>query len=824
MTEKIFKWLATQSEKKPWAVIAFILIVTAFALWGATFVHQDYGFENMLPKDYESVQAIYTLQDDFGGVASESVLIEADDVLRGDVLRRVAGYQAYLEGFDGSEEGKALLWGNMITAVTTPLDKMVYLPADGSFDPAMPIPLMEVVDSLSDEELTAQVEANIVRNREQAEKMGMPGGYVDVIDPGGKALLIKVSLNDDLNTNDQIKLAEPFVNATNDYFQEPAGLSTYISGTATSNKDSNEMMMKDTMILFLLAFVFILVVLYITFRRFSDVLLTLMVLVFTIIWVVGLSGWLNFPFTYSSSAIMPLLLGIDIAYAIHFMSRYYEERRKGNDTHTSAVTSVVTVGVAVFLTAFTTAFGFASFGISNMPNIVQFGMLCVAGVLFSFLLAVTLLPAAIVLRDRHPEKQEKWEKKNRKRIDREGETRLDRSLAQVAVLSEHHRAVVMIITLIILITCVVLSFRLTTETDMSKMMPDNTPSAIADDEISYFFGGQFQAYTLIAAEDVLEPAVLASILEYEDLIAASGEKGSTGSVLIVREKAFSVADLIARANNGAVPATRQQVQAIFDQLAATGATQLVHQVEGEDRYDVTMLTVAVDMGNQDDMKRITEIMRDGAVVINGGNPDVTMQQTGLPALMTDLMSSLVPTQLKTSGLALLLCALLVMIIFKSVFFGLAATSVVFVSIAVEIGALVLLGWPLDFMTVMISSLVIGAGIDYGIHITHRFMEEWHSGGVEIDEAIRRTVGHVGKALIAAAVTTAGAFAIIGTSDMVFMQRFGLVTALSLTVACLCSLLMLPSILAWWALRVERKRKADGVSGEAVEKAGQETAQ
>lgn len=784
------------SEKRPWLVIAAIVAITAIAMWGTSRIHQEYGYKTMLPKGMESVEAIDTLEKDFGGIMQESVLIEGDDVLRGDVLRRAAGFPAYIQE---NEE----LWGTFTNGVATPLDQMQYFPPDGSFNPTQPIPLTSVGDSLSDEELTAQVEANIRFSQEQAQKMGMQGGYADSIDTGRKSMLLKVKLNPDLDTTKQIKLADPFVDYTKAYFQEPAGLTTFVGGVATQNKDSNQMMMKDTGLLFLLAFSFILIVLYITFRRISDVLLTLMVIIITIIWVMGLSGWLNFPFTYSSSGIMPLLLGIDIAYAIHVMSRYYEERRKGVDPRKSTIASVVTVGVAVFLTAATTAFGFLSFGISNMPPIQQFGALCVAGVVFSFILAVTLLPASIVLRDRSERAQEKWEKKNRKRIDKAGESWLDRSLVQIALLAEHHRLVVAIVTLLIIAGCVVLGFQLSTETDMEKMMPQDTPSAIAQREIGKFFGGQDQGIVLVEG-DILEPANLQSMLEYEDLVSSTRELNEKGEILIDRQKIISLADLVASANNGTLPATRLEVQVILTQLMGSGNNSMISP-----NRDATTITLMLSRGSQEDMKRITELMRDSSKVVLSGNSTIDMKLTGLPVLMTDIMGSLVPTQLKTSGLALILCALIVMLIFKSVFFGLAATSVVFISIAVEIGALVLLDWPLDFMTVMISSLVIGAGIDFGIHVTHRFREEWHFGGVEIDEAIRRTIGNVGKALVAAAVTTAGAFAIIGTSKIAFMQRFGLITALSLIVALLASLLVLPSLLAWRAQMVERKRKANG---------------
>jgi predicted RND superfamily exporter protein len=71
------------------------------------------------------------------------------------------------------------------------------------------------------------------------------------------------------------------------------------------------------------------------------------------------------------------------------------------------------------------------------------------------------------------------------------------------------------------------------------------------------------------------------------------------------------------------------------------------------------------------------------------------------------------------------------------------------------------------------------------------------------------VGHVGRALVSAAVTTAGAFAIIAISDITPLRRFGGITALSLTFALLASLLVLPSVLAWYANRMESKgaRKA-----------------
>jgi len=380
---------------------------------------------------------------------------------------------------------------------------------------------------------------------------------------------------------------------------------------------------------------------------------------------------------------------------------------------------------------------------------------------------------------------------------------LDRILVKVAIVSEHHRMIVLIITVLILIGCGLLATQLTTEADMQQMMPKDLPSTIAQNKINEYFGGQDIAYTLVKG-DLFTPESLNAMLKYEGDLAASDAKSEDGEKLFVRDKMFSIADVIKNIN-GSIPQTKQEVMAVLMGLSSGGKAESSNRLMNPDHPDVTMVSIRIKRGTQKDMQQISDIMRAENKNMMAQNGGLTFTSSGLPLLMSDLLGSIVPTQLKTTAVALVLCALIVILVFGSVFFGLAATSVVFIGIALEIGALVILKWPLDFMTVMVSALIIGAGIDFGIHVTHRFREEWHYGGVEIDEAMRRTIGNVGKALVAAAVTTAGAFGIIAISSMSFMRRFGVITALSLTFALLAALLVLPSILAWRAASVEKKR-------------------
>ena len=184
---------------------------------------------------------------------------------------------------------------------------------------------------------------------------------------------------------------------------------------------------------------------------------------------------------------------------------------------------------------------------------------------------------------------------------------------------------------------------------------------------------------------------------------------------------------------------------------------------------------------------------------------------GITPLTSELLGNLVPTQIETSVLALILSGLVLIIIFRSFKYGLATLSVLIAGISVELGFLSLMNWALDMMTVLIVSMIIGMGIDYGIHVTHRFMEEHRGGEVSVAEALTITVTRMGKTLLASTVCTAGAFLVISFSKMQPIRRFGLITALSLSVCLLASLLVLPSIITLIArhdARKEAKRLAE----------------
>jgi predicted RND superfamily exporter protein len=107
-----------------------------------------------------------------------------------------------------------------------------------------------------------------------------------------------------------------------------------------------------------------------------------------------------------------------------------------------------------------------------------------------------------------------------------------------------------------------------------------------------------------------------------------------------------------------------------------------------------------------------------------------------------------------------------------------------------------IGYTLNVMTIMITSLTIGLGITYAIHAVERFRLYANNTG-DVIGAVSETIGHTGGALLISAVTTMIGFGMLIFTPMPVEQQFGIITALTIAFAFLTSIFILPPILLFW---------------------------
>ena len=110
-----------------------------------------------------------------------------------------------------------------------------------------------------------------------------------------------------------------------------------------------------------------------------------------------------------------------------------------------------------------------------------------------------------------------------------------------------------------------------------------------------------------------------------------------------------------------------------------------------------------------------------------------------------------------------------------------------------VGSMVVLSLKWNVLTVMVTALSLGIGIDYVIHMWRRFEAEREKRD-DVWEALEETISTTGVALVLSAGTTALGFLVLLFSPMPVVQQFGLVTALTVTYSLVLSIVVLPVLL------------------------------
>ena len=128
--------------------------------------------------------------------------------------------------------------------------------------------------------------------------------------------------------------------------------------------------------------------------------------------------------------------------------------------------------------------------------------------------------------------------------------------------------------------------------------------------------------------------------------------------------------------------------------------------------------------------------------------------------------------------------------------------------------MVLVGIEFGPVTATLAAVVIGVGVDYTIHVTHRF-QEFRREGLDVNTAMTGTIGTTGSALLASAVTTALGFAILTQSSLIPFQQFGWLTLVAIAGSALVSVLVLPSMLIIYARRSSDARSSPKRSGSSA---------
>jgi len=171
-----------------------------------------------------------------------------------------------------------------------------------------------------------------------------------------------------------------------------------------------------------------------------------------------------------------------------------------------------------------------------------------------------------------------------------------------------------------------------------------------------------------------------------------------------------------------------------------------------------------------------------------GAQALSMQITGLPQLYRGLSRSVESNQIKSLGIALVLVLIIMTLMFRSVTAGLLATSPTFFTLLVVYGLMGLFEVHLDIGTSMLASLIIGAGVDYAVHL----MAAWntHANG-DTTDSLRHAIRDAAPGIWTNALMVAAGFFVLSLGEARPLQNVGLLTATAMLTAAVGTFVAIP---------------------------------
>ena len=615
--------------------------------------------------------------------------------------------------------------------------------------------------------------------------------------------LILVMINGSLSENELKKTSKNIADFIESMDSKLEAISMDVTGSGLILADINETTDAANRIIAPGIFAAIIIILIISFRRASYVILPLVGLSISIIWLFGTMVLLGMKFNAMAVALIPLIMGLGVDYSIHLFHNYRAELKKGKNPKEAIVESIKDVGTAMLLATITTIMAFLSFLTATIPTIQDFGILCAIGILYTFIVTITLQASVRYILDR----KKKIKVNNLKHFS------LDIAMRGLSDIICKHPKILLFISVLVTIFMAIGATGLQTSFSMEEFLPSGNPVMETMEDISdqFPFSSQNQEYILIEG-DVASVDTLRKIDEFQDntlddRFVSKTPEGSTKitSILTLIRKAIqennSLIDLFNIDSDG-IPKDNRDVKQLYDYLLNNeeykkDAKTILHK-NGDD-YDATVIRVYTAVSshtNSNGTGRELEILYDELKEDIPSFKDCKVSLTGEDILIYTITSSLTKNQIISTAVSVITAASVLIIAYRNPLLGLIAMIPVSISVVWVLGSMYFIGYSLNVMTVMVTSLTIGLGITYAIHTVERFRLTADRTG-DVLKAVDETVGHTGGSILISAVTTIAGFGILILAPMPPEQQFGVITAMTILYSLITSIFILPPVVLFW---------------------------
>lgn len=547
----------------------------------------------------------------------------------------------------------------------------------------------------------------------------------------------------------------------------------YYAGMPLMVTAISELISDDLIKLLPLAFLVIAVILFFSFRSLRGVLLPLLSAAIAIIWTLGIMVLTGYKMTMVTNNIPILLLAVGSAYTIHVINKINQV--KESDSRKAITIALAYIFIPVTLAAITTIIGFISFVFGAYLSMIKdFGIFTAVGTFLSAILALFFAPAVIYAFSL------KRKSKKHNATPRKSLLSTYLLLPLKNLLFKHPKYILTTWTVLIIISAAAILL-IKRSVDVKDYFKPNNPAWQAEEIMIEKFGGSKPIFISFKG-DMHSPELLKTMLKTEKKLKENPHIFTTQSI----------ADLIVEMNDAlgegrSIPDEREKIEQMWFLLEGN---DILKQMVSEDLDEGLIISkfASADIKEKEKFKREMELF-----IQENSSQDYEITYTGMPFIEMKMDQSLLTSQIRSLLIAILAMIIIVGIILRSFPTGFYATAPIIAAIVVLFGVMGISGIPLNIVTVLVASIALGIGIDYSIHVISHFNHSIRNGKT-LDEALEDTIMISGKSIFINVISVSAGFSVLIFSEMVPLQYFGILMALSMVGSGLAALTLLPVIL------------------------------
>jgi predicted RND superfamily exporter protein len=523
---------------------------------------------------------------------------------------------------------------------------------------------------------------------------------------------------------------------------------------------------------------------FLFFRSFRATFISLFVVAIGVMWAFGILGWLGYEITVLTALIPPLIIVIGVPNCIFLINKYQQEIAKHKNQAKSLQRVIIKVGNATLMTNLTTASGFATFILTNSKILKEFGVVASINIIAIFALSLLIIPITYSLMP-IPKKKHLKHLKNKS---------IDFFVSWMENKVRKKRVNVYIVSLIGLIVGITGIYQIKISGSLIEDMPK---SADFFQDIRFFdqsFNGIVPVEIWIDSKrenGIVKPATLQRMNRLQQTIEEIPELAPPLSV-VNAVKFAKQAYYNGNPNYYALP-TSQENSFIYPYLNnAKGTNQLITgYVDSTGQYG--RITTYMKDIETERMERIETDLREAMTKIFP-EQRYGAEMTGKALLFLKGTKYLINNLILSLSLAILLIALFMAFLFRS--FKMIIISLIpnLLPLIITAGVMGFTGIPLKPSTILVFSIAFGISVDDTIHFLAKYRQELISNGWKINKAVFAALRETGISMFYTSIVLFFGFSVFLSSNFGGTQALGGLVAVTLLMAMLANLVLLPSLL------------------------------